>query len=65
MKLHLHISKAMNKFSDKDWNKLFRYVNQHKITKVFEQYSRDNPVPLVMKALLKEPRFLYFGKYLY
>ncbi|MBT4936207.1 NAD(P)/FAD-dependent oxidoreductase [Candidatus Woesearchaeota archaeon] len=65
MKLHLHISKAMNKFSDKDWNKLFRYVNQPKITKVFEQYSRDNPVPLVMKALLKEPRFLYFGKYLY
>ncbi|PIN76766.1 hypothetical protein COV17_01275 [Candidatus Woesearchaeota archaeon CG10_big_fil_rev_8_21_14_0_10_36_11] len=65
MKLHLQISNIMKNFSDKDWNRLFCYVSQPKVKKVFEKYSRDNPIPLVINSLLKEPRLLYFVKYLF
>ncbi len=63
MKLHLKIHQIFEKFSDKDWNRLVSYVRQPKVRSVMEKYTRDNPIPLVLKALLKEPRFLYFGKY--
>lgn len=62
--LHLQVHRIMDKFSDKDWNSLITYVGQPKIQSVFEKYTRDNPVPLVGMALLKEPRFAKFMKYL-
>lgn len=65
MRMHLQVQKILEKFSDKDWDKLVSYVSQPKIQKVFEKYTRDNPIPLVSMALVKEPRFLRFGKYLF
>ena len=64
LKLHLMVRKILDKFSDEDWDKLVSYINKPKVQKVFEKYTRDNPVPLVTMALLKEPRFLRFAKYL-
>lgn len=64
LKLHLMVRRILDKFSDNDWDKLVSYINQPKVQKVFEKYTRDNPVPLVSMALLKEPRFLRFAKYL-
>ncbi len=64
LKLHLMVRKILDKFSDDDWDKLVSYINQPKVQKVFEKYTRDNPIPLVTMALLKEPRFLRFAKYL-
>ena len=64
LKLHLTVRRILNKFSDDDWDKLVSYINQPKVKKVFEKYTRDNPFPLVAMALLKEPRFLRFVKYL-
>ena len=64
MWLHLKVHEIFDKFNDGDWDTLVSYVSQPKIQKVFEQHTRDNPIPLVMKSLLKEPRFLRFGKYL-
>ena len=64
LKLHLMVRRILDKFSDDDWDKLVSYINQPKVQKVFEKYTRDNPVPLVSMALLKEPRFLRFVKYL-
>ncbi|MBU0459259.1 MAG: NAD(P)/FAD-dependent oxidoreductase [Nanoarchaeota archaeon] len=63
--LHLQIRKVLNKFSDRDYNKLFFLINQPKIKRVMQQHTRDNPLPLLIKTLLKEPRFLYFMKYLF
>ena len=65
MKMHLRVHKIMDKFSDADWDRLLRYVKQPKIQKVFEKYTRDNPIPLITGVLLREPRFLYFAKYLF
>ncbi|MDP3733597.1 MAG: NAD(P)/FAD-dependent oxidoreductase [Nanoarchaeota archaeon] len=64
LKLHLLVRRILDKFSDRDWDTLVSYINQPKVQKVFEKYTRDNPIPLVMMALIKEPRFLRFGKYL-
>jgi len=64
LRLHLTVRRILDKFSDNDWDKLVGYINQPKVQKVFEKYTRDNPVPLLTMALLKEPRFLRFAKYL-
>ncbi len=61
---HLQVHKIFSKFSDTDWDNLVQYVGQPKITAVFEKYTRDNPIPLVLNSLLKEPRFMRFVKYL-
>ncbi len=64
LNLHLVLRRIFDKFSDKDWDKLVSFVAQPKIKKLMERYTRDNPIPLVSLALLKEPRFLYFAKHL-
>ena len=64
MWIHLQIQKIISQFSDKDWDKLISYVRQPEIQELFEKYTRDNPIPLVANTLLREPRFLYFLKYL-
>ena len=64
LKIHLRLRTIFNKFSNQDWDKLLKLVNQPKVQSIFRTHTRDNPFPLVTKALLKEPRFLYFAKYL-
>ena len=63
MKIHLHVQKILNKFKDQDWDNLISYINQPKIKKVFESYNRDNPFPLLINSIIKEPRLLSFLKY--
>lgn len=63
--LHRHVHTIFERFSDKDWNRLVSYVAQPRVQAVFEKYTRDNPIPLVSMALLKEPRFIRFIKYLW
>jgi digeranylgeranylglycerophospholipid reductase len=65
MKLHLRLRNIFNKFSDKDWNRLLVMLKKDTLQKVLKQYSRDNPVPLVSKAIIKEPKLLYFLKHLF
>ena len=63
--LHLRIRKILNKFSDKDYDKLLDLMSQEKVRKILKKYDRDTPIPLVTNLLLKEPRFLYFSKVLF
>jgi digeranylgeranylglycerophospholipid reductase len=65
MWLHLQVQRIFNKFSVKDWGRLVDLVNQPKVQAVFEKYTRDNPIPLVLNSVLREPRFLGFAKYLW
>ena len=62
--LHKIIRNLMDHFTNNDWDKLLSLVSQKKIQKVFEKYSRDNPIPLTFFSLIKEPRFLYFTRHL-
>lgn len=63
--LHLQARRIFDKFRDKDWDKLLHLVNQNRIQKVLNKYSRDDPLPLFFNLILKEPRFLLFGKRLF
>ena len=63
--LHLRIRKILNKFSDKDYDKLLNLMSQEKVREILKKYDRDTPIPLVTNLLLKEPRFLYFSKVLF
>jgi len=63
--LHLFCRKILNKFFDKDWDLLLKLMNIEKIKKTFEKETRENPLPLLVKLVLKEPRFLYFLKKLF
>lgn len=65
MRLHLRLRKMFNKFSDKDWDKLVGLLGQEKLQNILQEHTRENPLPLVMKALWKEPRLLWFGKFLF
>ncbi len=65
MWLHLQLHKIFRKCNDKDWGRLIHYIERSGVTKVLEEHTRDNPFPIVLKALLKEPRFLLFLKYLW
>ncbi len=63
--LHLKIRNVLNKFSDKDYDRLLDLMNQEKVRRVLKKYDRDTPIPLVANLLLKEPRFLYFSRLLF
>ena len=61
--LHLKIRNVLNKFSDKDYDRLLKLMNQEKVKKILKKYDRDTPIPLVLNLLLKEPRFLLFSRF--
>ena len=63
--LHLRIRKILNRFSDDDYDKLIGLMDQQKVRNILKKYDRDTPIPLVANLLLKEPRFLLFGKVLF
>src|SRR3989344_2292409 len=63
--LHLKIRNILNKFTDKDYDRLISMMNQDKVRKLLKKYDRDTPIPLITNLLLKEPRFLLFSKALF
>ena len=65
MKLHLLVHNIITKFSDHDWDRLLGLIKQPRIQKILQQHTRENPLPILLKSLLIEPRFLYFVKYLF
>lgn len=65
MKLHLRVHTILAKFTDQDWDYLAHLINQPKIKKIIKQHTRENPAPILIKSLLKEPRFLLYLKHLF
>jgi len=60
LKRHLLIRKTLNKFSDKDYDKLIYLISKPKTKKILETCSRENPKKLIKKLILNEPRLLSF-----
>ena len=61
--LSLRIRKALEGFSDSDYDKVLNLMKNEKVEELLYKYSRDEPFSLVWRLLIKEPRFLkYFGK---
>jgi len=62
--LHLKMRQVMDRFKEKDWEKLLHLVNKPKIRNILEEFDRDYPTAFAAKLLLNEPRLLLFGKFL-
>lgn len=60
LKYGLKIRKKLNKFSSLDYDNLLKLVNQDKIKKILGEFDRDNPSKILLKLVLKEPRFLRY-----
>jgi flavin-dependent dehydrogenase len=63
--IHHKIRQILNKFSDKDYDLLVKFVNNSKIKKILEETDRDNMKKIAWKLFLLEPRFFYFIKFLF
>ena len=57
---HLKIREKLDKFTDEDLNYLVKLTKKEKVKEILENYERDFASKIVIKALLKEPRFLKF-----
>lgn len=64
MNLHLRLRRIFDKFEDRDWDKFIFLLGQPKLQRLLEQHTRENPLPLIIKALWREPRMVGFAKFL-
>lgn len=62
--MHLMMRKAMDRFSDNDYNKLIYLFGKERNRKVLEQHDRDFPSKFMAKLLLNEPQLLLFARFL-
>lgn len=56
--VHLKIREKIDKFSDGDINYMVKLVKQRRIKKILEMYERDFASKIVIRSLIREPRFL-------
>jgi digeranylgeranylglycerophospholipid reductase len=59
--LSLLMRKAMDRFSQHDYDSLIKLCSQTRIKKIIENTDRDYPSRFIFKTLLLEPRLLRFG----
>jgi len=62
LRLSLLMRRAMERFSDEDYNRLVAAFAKEKNRKVLESYDRDVPSKFALKLLIKEPKLLLFAK---
>ncbi|MBW2996344.1 geranylgeranyl reductase family protein [Candidatus Woesearchaeota archaeon] len=60
--IHLKIRNMLDRFNDKDYNKLLKLLKNRKIKHVLHKNSRDSPKKLVFKALIAKPSLLQYIK---
>ncbi len=61
--IHSKLRSMLNKFSDKDYGRLIRWMNNPKVQSILYTHPREFPSKFMFKLLLAEPRFAYFAKY--
>ncbi len=55
---HLQIRKALDRFSNKDYDRLVKMAGQNKVKNILKNVNRDLSSKLVVKLIFAEPRFL-------
>ncbi|MBI2140958.1 NAD(P)/FAD-dependent oxidoreductase [Candidatus Woesearchaeota archaeon] len=60
--LSLLMRKAMERFSNEDYNRLVETFAKEKNRTVLESYDRDQPSRFALKLLMREPKLLLFAK---
>ncbi len=62
--LHSKLRRLLNKFSDKDYARLIKWMSNKRIKSILYAHPREYPSRFLLKLLLAEPRLVYFIKYL-
>ncbi|MBS3126425.1 hypothetical protein J4453_03235, partial [Candidatus Woesearchaeota archaeon] len=57
--------KTLDKFTDDDYIRLVKMTNTQKVRDILETHSRDRPSALVLKLIMKQPRYMGFAKTLF
>lgn len=57
---HLFVRKILDRFSNKDYDYMFKLTSQKKIKKLLAEHDRDFILKLALKMIIKEPRYLWF-----
>jgi digeranylgeranylglycerophospholipid reductase len=65
LQLHLLIRKALDRFTEEDYNRLVALCSGKKASSSLATIDRDNPMKLILSLLGSEPRMLRFAKYLF
>ena len=60
---HLKTRNIMDKFKNKDWNKLMEIMNSKECKEILGNNSRDDIYSMLVKLLIKKPSLLRFLKY--
>jgi digeranylgeranylglycerophospholipid reductase len=64
LRLHLLVRKIIDQFSDKDWDKLVKIIEKKSIQDILSKHTREKLFPILVKCLIKEPKLIYYSKYL-
>lgn len=63
--IHLKMRQAMDRFGEKDWERLLTIFEQEKMKDVLEKNDREQPSKFLLSMALREPRLLAFCKFLF
>ncbi len=63
--VHLKMRQAMNRFMEKDWERLLTLFQQDKMKDILENNDREQPSKFLLSMALREPRLLTFCKALF
>ena len=64
LKIHAYMRNIMDKFTDKDWNSLFKKFGSPKAKEILENNDRDDPKALIIKLLKADPSLLFYARFL-
>lgn len=62
---HLALRKALDRFTDEDYERLIRLASRPRIKDILETTSREHPTEILMRSLVAEPRLMAFTKILF
>lgn len=58
--MHRKIRQILDKFTDKDYDKLLEMLKKEKVQEVLKETNRDKPIKLAKKLITKQPRLLRY-----
>ena len=63
--LHSKLRRMLNRFSDKDYSRLIRWMSNPRIKRILYTHPREYPSRFLVKLIIAEPRLAYFCKYVF
>jgi geranylgeranyl reductase family protein len=62
LRLHLAIRKMLDRFNDRDYDRLLAMLGSRHADNILKRYSRDSPIRLVLNLIFAQPRLLLYLK---